>query len=64
MALSLTNDSKNSFAISNESKSGTSTTWDDATWTWDEAEGTFENVKIVISKESKNNLSITNESKV
>ena len=63
MALSLTNETKNTISITNEDKPSAYTWGDadialeDATTSWAEGGG------LTIAKESKNNLTITNESK-
>lgn len=63
MALTVTNQTKNAaITITNESKDD-GLIWNDAVWTWDEAAGTWAVPKIVITKDSKNNLSVSNESK-
>jgi len=63
MTLSLTNETKNSLTITNESDPHADMTLADADWTLEEAEGTLGSPKMVLSKETKNNLSITNETK-
>ena len=67
MPISLSNEGKNSLAITNEQRGSNSITWDEATFTWDEAAelnpGTWDNVSFPITKESKNSVSISNESK-
>lgn len=63
MALSITPESKNNLAVTNEDKSGSTVTWDEATMTWDEATGTWNAPGFPIAKESKNNLTISNENK-
>lgn len=62
MAVSITNESKNTVAVTNADK-GANLTWDEANFSWDNAAGTFGTQRIVFVKESKNNISITNESK-
>jgi hypothetical protein len=63
MSLSITNESKNAFSITNEGKD------DDMTWdgadplTWDDDPGRWDAPKRPFNKEDKNSLTITNESK-
>ena len=65
MAISISNDSKNTLAVTNEEKiSGRDLTLDEADWTLDEAEGTLDLPGMHITKETKNTISITNENKV
>ena len=61
-SLTITAETKNDLTITNENKRS-SDTWDEATYTWDNADGTFEVPGIVLGRDSKNSLSITNESK-
>ena len=66
MPLTITNESKNSLIISNESKTGDTTTWAEHTETWAEAGTsgtTWATPGLPITKESKNDLTISNESK-
>lgn len=64
MAVSITNESKNSKTITNEQKGGQNETWGDMTGAWDDYQNqTWAQIGKVITKESKNNKSITNESK-
>ena len=62
MSISLTNETKNSLSISNESKYQ-GMTWDEATFTWDEAIGTWDVPGVLVTNERKNSLTISNESK-
>ena len=63
MSITITPEAKNALAISNESKP-TGGKWNsDATRTWGDG-GTWGQPGTFLSKESKNSLSITNESKV
>ena len=63
MPISISNENKNSLAVTNESKFGDET-WDEADYTWDNAgSNTWDTQGVVITKESKNTLSISNESK-
>lgn len=62
MSLSLTNTTKISLTITNQDKKNDDT-WDEATYTWDEATGTWDTPGLVLSKDSKNSLTITNETK-
>ena len=61
----VTNENKNTaITISNISKVSADQTWEEATYTWEEAGlSTWENQRVFITKESKNSLSVTNESK-
>ena len=63
MSLTLSNDSKNTLAITNESKPVVSGTFgSDAGRTFADG-GTFANQDFYIAKETKNTLTIANESK-
>ena len=63
MSLSLSNESKNTLNVSNEAKDE-SITWDEATMTWDESNPmTWDSQGTLITRESKNSLTITNENK-
>lgn len=62
MALNITNNSKNSLSITNEDKAA-ATTWDEATFTWNEATGTWNVPGIVVARETKNSLTVSNEAK-
>ena len=55
-------ESKNTLAITNENKPAAQT-WDDMDISWDEATSTWDQAGTPIIKETKNNLTITNESK-
>lgn len=63
MALTITNDSKNSaLSISNESKNGL--TWANASFAWGDAEGNWEGYGVHIAREAKKSaITISNESK-
>lgn len=64
MALTLTNENKNTVTLNLEAKySGNSITWDQATFTWDEAQGTWDNPALPMHLESKNTVTLTNETK-
>jgi len=63
MTLSISNDSKSAITITNEGKKPSDTTWDEATYTWDDAVGTWDIPGLVVVKESKNTITVTNESK-
>lgn len=63
MALTVTNLTKNSLAVTNVARSSDNLTWDDATWTWNDAKGTWESPRLVLSQNSKNSLSVTNITK-
>ena len=65
MPLTISNVSKNNLAITNTSKQvGDGDTWDEATYTWDQADkSTWDVQKLIIIKQSKNSLSISNASK-
>ena len=63
MALTISNESKNSLSITNEDKAS-GYTWDDHGEIWDEATATWgESGGFPLVKESKNSLTITNETK-
>jgi hypothetical protein len=63
MSITISNESKNSLSVSNESKP-TGGTWAEQTQRqWNEAEGKWAVPGIHIEKESKNSITITNESK-
>ena len=63
MALSITNESKNALSISNEARNG------DLTWnasdplTWNDARGDWNTPRLPFNKDSKNSLTISNDSK-
>ena len=63
MAININNENKSDITISNESKPSTGTFGSDATRTFADG-GTFGEPALFIVKESKNSLSITNESKL
>ena len=62
MALDITPNDKNSLSVTNDSKP-TSKTWDAATEIWNEATYTWDSPRIVLSKDTKNSLSIPNDNK-
>ena len=63
MSISITNENKIDLSITNEAKRNDKT-WAEATETWEEAEYTWENAgDLVILKEDKNILNISNEAK-
>ena len=61
----ISNENKNSvITISNISKVSTDDTWEEATYTWEEAGlNTWAVQRIRLTRDSKNNASVTNESK-
>ena len=63
MPISISNSNKNNLAITNTVKAQVDLTIDDAIGTIDGAAGTIDNPRTSIVKESKNNLTISNESK-
>ena len=65
MALTITNQAKNSITITNAGKQpdGGDITWDAATFTWDNATGTWDIPGLVIIRQSKNTITITNQAK-
>lgn len=64
MAISLSNLSKNTVTITNESKpSGATVTWDEADFTWDEANFPWDNIGFPLTKPDKTAITITNETK-
>ena len=60
MTLAITQESRNSLSITNESKLA-NPTWDEMVITWDEAAGTWDEPGIPLTQDTKNNLTITNE---
>ena len=62
MALSITNNSKNSVSITNASKPS-GQTWDDMNITWDEATGTWDQPGTPVIKDTKNTVTISNTAK-
>ena len=64
MAITLSEENKNTaLTITNESKVSSSVTWDEADFTWDEGSGSWVNPGFPIVKDTKNSLTIANESK-
>jgi len=64
MALTITKESKNTLALSNEDKD-TSMTWDELDpLIWDDDTGVWSHPRRPFDKDSKNILTITNDSKV
>ena len=62
--MNITNDSKNSLTITNETKtSGDASTWAEHPETWEDTSGTWEHPETPLALETKNNLSISNEAK-
>ena len=61
MSLSITPENLSSLSITNESKISDNLTWDEATMTWDEADFTWDFQGLIINKETKNALTLTNE---
>lgn len=57
----ITNESKNNVSVSNEELKNDQT-WDEMTMTLDEASGTWDVPGTPVTKESKNAVSLTNES--
>ena len=59
------NRTKNDTDITNRSRTGTSITWDEATFTWDDSKpSTWNVVKTPINKRSKNSaITVTNRTK-
>ena len=62
MPITPSNESQNSAALTNEPKTGSTVTWDEAFTTWDEATGTWDNPGTPARKESQNSTPLTNES--
>ena len=63
MSVSFSLESKNTYALTYESKAS-SLTWNEATMTWDESDpGTWDAPLLFLSKESKNNASLSYENK-
>jgi len=64
MTLTLTKESKNDITLTNEDKVSLDQTWDDADFTWDNADKSTRDLqRLVINRESKNSLSLSNEAK-
>ena len=64
MAVTVTNDTKNTVTITNDGKSGSQVTVDEYTDTWQEAEGTYAAPNTPMQAgASKNNVTITNDTK-
>ena len=64
MATIINNSKNTAITVSNISKVSADQTWEEATYTWEEAGlSTWENQRVFVTKESKNSLSVTNESK-
>lgn len=61
--MTITNENKNSTTITPENKVANQT-WDEADYTWDEATGTWDVPGVVLARETKNTIIITNENKV
>ena len=61
--ISLTNENKNTLGLSMEQRGSNNMTWDEANFSWDEAVGTWDAVGTVMTKESKNSLSLNFENK-
>ena len=61
----ISNENKNSaISISNINKVSTDDTWEEATYTWEDAgKNTWELQRVRLARDSKNNTSVTNESK-
>lgn len=63
MPITINQQSKNNISITNEKRGNIDLTIDDAIGTIDDAAGTIDNPKTSITKQSKNPLSISNQSK-
>lgn len=64
MSLIITAQSKNNITITNLDKGLDNTiTWDEATFSWNDASGTWDTIRFAVSKQTKNSISITNETK-
>ena len=62
--VTISNESKNNLSVTNQTKTGSTITWNQAVYTWDESKpGTWNIPRLPITRESKNNLSVSNESK-
>ena len=61
----ISNDNKNTaITISNISKASSDDTWEEATYTWEDAGlNTWAIQRIRLARDSKNNASVTNDSK-
>lgn len=60
--MTITNESKNTLSLTNKDKSDDNT-WDDADISWDDMPGTWDNQFVVVKKETKNDIALTNEIK-
>ncbi len=65
MALSISNSSKTNVTIANTSKSSGSTiTWAEVVFTWEDSRpSTWDSIRTPFTKDSKNSVSITNDTK-
>ena len=65
MAITIDPENKNTaLSITNEAKtSGNATTWAEHSETWEDTSGTWERPETPLALESKNSLSISNETK-
>ena len=61
----IVNENKNTaIIISNSSKVSADQTWEEADYTWDEANlSTWELQRVLVTRDSKNSTSVTNENK-
>jgi hypothetical protein len=64
MSVSPINDAKNSAAVTNESKTGNTRTWDESTASWNEEGGTWDAPGLTpATNDAKNNTTVINENK-
>lgn len=64
MAITVNPQNKNTdITITNQDKTGTEVTWDEADIPWDEAGGTWDNPGKPVITQAKNTLNITNQNK-
>ena len=62
MPISPTAESQNTaITATNESKTGSTITWDEAYDTWDESTGTWDNPGIMSNNDTQNSISPSNE---
>lgn len=64
MPSTVTPQDKNSLSVTNQNKLGNAPTWSEMDMTWDEAIRTWDQESdIIVARQSKNTLTVTNESK-
>jgi hypothetical protein len=63
MTVSISKESKSNVSITTESKP-TGPAWDDVSLTWDNTPDTWDGLSSIITRESKNSVSIDTEDKI